>query len=132
MKENEIVANGLFARLNFKIETNDGEEEIYIEVIAGYELMQKLGLFFKEKYIEIFEGEYDYIYDAKLVSIEYIHKVNGLDINMSISTDEAATLKLKFDAKTLEDKNAKKIAMIREVLDFDKEAEQSVLRELFE
>lgn len=91
-------------------------------------MIQTLRLFFEGNYKELF-GEH--VFQAEIISIKYYFKQNDVDFEMLIGTDDAATVKLTFDNMTLQDENAKKIAMIREVLDFDKEAERSLLRELF-
>lgn len=131
MRENVIEIGGLVARMNFRIETVDGEEEkAFIEADAGYALMEKLRLYAIGEYTTIFENEYSHVHYAELISINYQLKAKGVDIDMSISTDDSASIKLTFDTRSLEDKNAQKIALMREIIDFDPETENYLLKQL--
>ena len=113
----------------------DGQEDGYVEVFAGYELMEKLKNYFTEDYVSLFENNpldsgLPAMY-VRLKHIEYKTDQNGIDMKMVIDGDDVAYINLNLSTQNLEDENAKKVAMIREVLDFDSEAEYSLLRELF-
>lgn len=135
MKEYNIEAYMDKARIHFEVETVDGQEDDYVEVFEGYELMEKLKCYFTEDYESLFEDD---PLDSglppihvELKRIEYVTNQEGINMKMVIDGDDCAHLDLQFSTQKLEDENAKKVAMIREVLDFDKEAEYSLLRELF-
>ncbi|MBG9732272.1 hypothetical protein ABD87_22875 [Lysinibacillus sphaericus] len=130
MHENEIVIGGLSARLNFTVETVDGDEETYVEVHTGYELMEKLRLYLTKEYTKIFNDDYPYVSFAHLKGIEYSHTTNEVNVKFYISTDDSASLNLAFDTNVLQDANAKKIALFREIIDYDNESENILLHKL--
>ncbi len=129
-KEYEMSFPLLNARMHFLIETVDGEEETYVDICEGFELIERMKQYATEDYKKLFEDEPMHIHYARLRYIEYNHEKDGVNINIKIDGDDVSTAKVKFDTGVLEDENAKKVAMIREVLDFDPEAETSLLREL--
>lgn len=130
-KEYEISFPLAKARMHFLIETVDGEEETFVEVWEGFELIERMKQYATEDYKKLFENESMPVHYAHLQYIEYNHDQDGANFNFKINGDDISTAKVKFNTNVLRDENAKKIAMIREVLDFDPEAETSLLRELF-
>ena len=130
MKENEIVIGGLTACLNFSVETVDGDQETYVEVHTGYELLEKLSLYLIKDYTKIFNDDYPYVSFAHLKGIEYSYSTNEVNFQFYISTDDSASLNLKFDTTVLHGVNAKKIALLREIIDFDNESENILLHQL--
>lgn len=107
----------------------EDEEEHVIYVTCGYELFDTLKAFYEKKYEELFGYP---VFHVEIVSIKYLFNNNDVQFTLNIGTDDAAQAQLSFNQQVVFDENAKKIAMIREVLDFDKEAECSLLRELFQ
>ena len=130
-KEYEMSFPLMDARMHFLIETVDGEEETCVMVCEGFELIERMKQYVTEDYKKLFEDETMHVHYARLRYIEYNHEQNGVKINLKIDGDDVSMANVKFDTHVLEDENAKKVAMIREVLDFDHEAETSLLRELF-
>lgn len=135
MKEYNIESYMNKACIHFEVETVDGQEDGYVEVFAGYELMEKLKNYFTEDYDSLFEDDpldsgLPAMY-VRLKHIEYKSNQKGIDMKMIIDGDDAAHVNFNLSTQNLEDENARKVAMIREVLDFDNEAEYSLLRELF-
>lgn len=129
-KEYELSFPLTKARIHFLIETVDGEEETYVEVWEGFELIERIKQYATEDYKNLFENELMPVFYAHLQYIEYNHEQDGANFTFKIKGNDTSTAKVKFNTSVLEDENAKKVAMIREVLDFDPEAETSLLREL--
>lgn len=130
-KEHEMSFPLTTARMHFLIETVDGEEETFVEVFEGFDLIQKLQQYATQNYKALFEEESMPVHYAHLRYIEYKHEQDGVNVRFKIDAEDTASATVAIKPSVLQDENAKKIAMIREVLDFDKEAESSVLRDLF-
>lgn len=126
-KEQELIFNPKEARMHFLIENIDGQEETHVDVWEGYELIERLTQYGNEDFETLFENESLPVNYARLLYVEYKHQQDGVDFSFRINGDDMSTAKVKFNTQTLEDENAKKIAMIREILDFDDEAEVSLL-----
>lgn len=129
-KENAMNFYVSEANMYFEIENVDGEDEVVVETSTGYELIEKIGQYEKEEFDKLFESEELPVFHARLKYILITHEQDGIKFNLKLNGDDGAYADLTFKREVLRDKNAKKIAMIREVLDFDKEAESSLLREL--
>lgn len=131
-KEYEMGFPLLNARMHFLIETVDGEEETFVDVCAGYELIERMKQFAMGDYKKLFENESLPVHYAHLKYIEYNHDQDGVNISFKIDSDDVSTANLKFDTSVLKDENAIRIALIREILDYDSEAETSLLRDLIQ
>lgn len=127
-KENEMNFYVHDAILCFTIENSDGEEEVDVQSSTGYELMEKLEWYYTKAYDKIFGESFHYVY---LNYIQITHEQDGVKFNLRLNGDDGAYGKLSFNTDVLEDENERKIAMIREVIDFDPESETSLLREMF-
>lgn len=128
-KENEMNFYVHDAILCFIVENCEGEEEeVDVQTSTGYELMEKLEWYYTKDYDKIFGENFHYAY---LRYIKVIHEQDGVKFSFRLNGDDGAYGKLLFNTDALKDENEQKIAMIREVLDFDPEAETSLLREKF-
>lgn len=127
MKENQLTF-GAFAIIEFISGQFDDEEIHHVDISSGHELFEKLQLFYEGKYEELFGFP---VFDVRINGIEYHTEQKGIEFSLKIGTDDAAQAVITFHKQTLHDENAKKIALIREIIDYDPEAEYSLLRETF-
>ena len=127
-KENEINFYVHDAIMCFTIENGDGEDDVDVLTNTGYELMEKLEWYYTKEYDNIFGESVHYAY---LKYIQVTHEQEGVKFSLRLNGDDGAYGNLSFKTDALKDENERKIAMIREVLDFDPEAETSLLREMF-
>lgn len=128
MKDNTLNFAPTFEITFASEQFEDGGEDV-IYAISGYELFDTLKAFYEKQYEKLF-GQY--VFHVEIVSIKYKFNNSDIQFALNIGTDDVAQAQLSFNKQVVFDENAKKIAMIREVLDFDKEAESSLLRELFQ
>lgn len=128
-KEQEMNFYVSDAKMVFDIENVDGEEEVILETSTGYELFEKIGLYEKQNYKKLFENESLPVNHAHLKYVLITHEQDGIKFNLRLNGDDGAYAKLTFNQEKLNDENANKVAMMREILDFDREAETSLLRE---
>lgn len=126
-EENKMYFQPSKARLVFSIETGDGIEETYVDVEMGYQLDEKLKLYYTGNYKELFGVG---VFYAELLRIEYIHESEDIDFKMVIGNDDAPNVELSFKTDKLQGENAKKISLIREIIDYDRESENSLLHKL--
>lgn len=115
--------------MHFEVGNVDGSEDVVVDTFLGYDLIGKIGLFSKSDFKTLFKEEALPVFHARLKYIEIVHEQDGVKFNMRLDGDDSASVDLTFTPQLLKDDNAKKIAMIREVLDFDNEAESSLLRD---
>lgn len=127
MKENQLIF-GAVATMEFVSGHLEDEETHCIHIDSGYELFEKLQLFYEGKHEELFGRR---VFDVSITKITYHASQKGTDFKMVIGTDDSACVMLNLNKQALQDENAQKIAMIRELIDYDPEAEVSLLREKF-
>lgn len=118
------------AKMYFDIENVDGEEEVVVETTTGYELFDKIAQYNKKDFEELFQNESVPVLFAQLKYIQLVQEQNGIKFNLKLDADDGAYGSLIFQRETLQDENAKKLEMIREIIDYDPEAESSLLRDL--
>lgn len=117
-----------FAKINFVIDPHEDEEYRSVEINSGYELFESLKLYYEGKYEELFGFV---AFDVVLLGIDYILKNNELDFKLKIGTDDNAQGELVLNTESLKDENAKKIKMIRDIVDYDLESEDYLLKEWY-
>lgn len=128
MKENEVIFP-VFATIEFFAEEEeDHPDGLSVSVHSGYELFEKLQLFYENKYEELFGYP---VYNIHMEKILFHSKNDEVNFSLSVNSDDDMYGKLEVNRTKLEDKNAQTIAMIREVIDFDPEAEGSLIQKLF-
>ncbi|MFY0516352.1 hypothetical protein ACOMCU_00780 [Lysinibacillus sp. UGB7] len=128
MKENEVVFP-VFATIEFFAEEEeDHPDGLSVLVYSGYELFEKLRLFYENKYEELFGYP---VYNIHLDRVIFKSQNDEVDFTLNVNSNDDMYGKLKVNPTKMADKNAQTIAMIREVIDFDPEAEDSLIRKFF-
>ncbi|MBG9693298.1 hypothetical protein ABD91_21420 [Lysinibacillus sphaericus] len=128
MKENEVIFP-VFATIEFFAEEEeDHPDGLSVNVYSGYELFEKLRLFYENKYEELFGY---LVFNIHMERILFHSQNNEVNFSLSVNSQDDMYGNLKVDPTKLGDKNALTIAMIREVIDFDPEAEDSLIRKHF-
>lgn len=129
-QEFEMNFGVLDARMKFTVENVDGETETYVDIHSGYELFERMKQYATEDFKTLFENESLPVFFATLQNIEFKHEQEDVKFRMSITDDDVPYCNLRFSPKTLQDENAKKISLIREIVDYDRESENGLLHQL--
>lgn len=125
--ENKMAFQPTHALLWFYSEDFEDDYD-YLEVLMGYELDNALKLYYNGKVEQLFDN----IYHAQLIRIEYFHYSTDIAFRMSIGMDDSPNIELSLNTNNLQDSNAKRLSLIRDIINFDSETENVLLKELVE
>lgn len=113
--ENVIELTNIKAYLMFTINNDHGEDEVSVEVGCAEDIENMMQLFFKERWEELFEDDYDRM-EFEWATFNGISFVNDDDnrIGMQIYGNYKQG-SCRLDLRSLADKNAEKLKRIREI-----------------
>ena len=100
----------------------------YIEIDSGYELDSLL----RDYYTNNINNLFDDVYHALLFRIEYFHKTQDVNFEMKIGMDDAPNIELSFNTDKLKGFNSKGLSLIRDIIDYNNETENTLLKKLVE